>query len=535
MRLEYLANQAQSKYEHLIVLAKVNGKLQELTQEVPRDAEVQFITMGERVGLEVYRRSMCFLLLKAVKDLYGGERVAHCKIETSVDKGLYCHFVDERELEEDFIERVWKQMNVLAERDIPIEKKTMLTDDAIRLFAEVQMNDKVQLFHYRRASTANIYYLGEYADYFYGYMVPSTRYLKHFALYSYGEGFVMQMPSSKQPNWVKPFEPTEKLFQVLQERQRWQKHMGIYSVGDLNDAISKGKMNEVILVQEALMEKRIADIAEQICASKRNKIILIAGPSSSGKTTFSHRLAIQLMAHGMRPHPVEVDNYFVNRKDSPRDENGNYDFEALSCIDRPLLHKDVQDMLAGKCVKLPTYNFLTGCREYRGESLQLGREDVIILEGIHCLNPDLLEHVADGRVFKIYISALTQMNVDMHNRISTTDGRLIRRLVRDARKRGNSAQDTLRMWESVRRGEEKNIFPYQEEADAIFNSSLLYEFAVLKPYVEPLLFGIARGEEEYAEANRLLKFFDYFLGINSEEIPKNSIIREFIGGSCFKV
>ena len=310
--------------------------------------------------------------------------------------------------------------------------------------------------------------------------------------------------------------------------------LGVFDVGTLNDTIARGRMNDLILMQEALQEKKIGDIAEQIYESGR-KLIMIAGPSSSGKTTFSHRLSIQLGALGMKPHPIAVDNYFVNRVDSPRDENGNYDYEALNCIDVKQFNEDMEELLAGKRVELPVYNFVKGEREYKGDFLQLGAEDILVIEGIHCLNDDLSYSLPRDKKFKIYISALTQLNIDDHNRVPTTDGRLIRRMVRDARTRGASAQDTIRMWDSVRRGEERNIFPYQEEADAMFNSAFLYELSVLKQYAEPILYSVPRDSAEYNEAKRLLKFLDYFLGVSSEQVPHNSIVREFIGGSCFKV
>ena len=321
----------------------------------------------------------------------------------------------------------------------------------------------------------------------------------------------------------------------MKEADVWGRKLQVPNVGALNQCISSGGMNELILVQEALMEKKIGDIAEMIASRPDKKFVMIAGPSSSGKTTFSHRLSIQLRAKGLTPHPIAVDNYFVNRVDSPRDENGNYNYEALECLDIKLFNENMSDLLAGKRVQLPVYNFISGEREYRGDYLQLGPEDILVIEGIHCLNEKLSYSLPRENKFKIYISALTQLNIDEHNRIPTTDGRLIRRMVRDARTRGASAQDTIRMWPSVRRGEKENIFPYQEDADVMFNSALVYELSVLKQYAEPILFSVPRDSEEYVEAKRLLKFLDYFLGVSSEDIPRNSIVREFIGGSCFKV
>ena len=427
-----------------------------------------------------------------------------------------------------------EEMNRLVAQDLPLQKRSENTDEAMDHFQEQGMYDKARLFNYRRASRVNVYRLGDYDDYFYGYMVMSTRYLKYFDLQMYEEGFILRLPNKKQPKAIQPFHPQKKLFDVQQEAEKLGHKLGVFDVGTLNDTIAQGRMNDLILMQEALQEKKIGDIAEQIYESGR-KLVMIAGPSSSGKTTFSHRLSIQLGALGLKPHPIGVDNYFVNRVDSPRDENGNYDYEALNCIDVKQFNEDMEALLAGKRVELPVYNFVKGEREYKGVFLQLGAEDILVIEGIHCLNDDLSYSLPRDKKFKIYISALTQLNIDDHNRVPTTDGRLIRRMVRDARTRGASAQDTIRMWDSVRRGEERNIFPYQEEADAMFNSAFLYELSVLKQYAEPILYSVPRDSAEYNEAKRLLKFLDYFLGVSSEQVPYNSIVREFIGGSCFKV
>ena len=366
-------------------------------------------------------------------------------------------------------------------------------------------------------------------------MVPSAGYLKYFKLFLYDEGFVIQMPEQSAPKVVPPFEPQNKLFQVLKESTKWGDMQGIETVGALNDKITKSDVHETVLVQEALQEKKIAEIAAQIAKRPELKFILIAGPSSSGKTTFSHRLSVQLRANGLVPHPIAVDNYFVEREENPRDETGAYDYECLEAVDVKLFNQQLQDLLAGKEVVIPNFNFVTGHKEYGTKTKKLGPNDVLVIEGIHCLNPKLTEHLPDENKFRIYISALTQLNIDEHNRIPTTDGRLLRRIVRDARTRGASAQKTINMWPSVRRGEERNIFPYQEEADVMFNSALIYELAVLKIYVEPLLFGISPDVPEYQEAKRLLKFLDYFVGIGSENVPTNSLLREFIGGGCFHV
>ena len=421
------------------------------------------------------------------------------------------------------------------ERKIPIMKRSVSTDDAIELFEKLGMYDKARLFRYRMVSRVNIYSIDGFEDYYYGYMVQNTGYIRHFDLIPYHYGFVMVMPDRNTPDVLHKFTPSDKLFATLSESTEWGRLMDLETVGALNDRIAKGDMSHLILIQEALQEKKIAEIAAQIAARKNARFVMIAGPSSSGKTTFSHRLSVQLEAIGLKPHPIAVDNYFVNRVDSPRDEHGNYNYEILECLDVELFNRDMTGLLEGKRVELPYYNFKKGIREYKGNFLQLGEGDILVIEGIHCLNDRLSYTLPADSKFKIYISALTQLNIDEHNRIPTTDGRLLRRMVRDARTRGSSAQETIRMWPSVRRGEEENIFPFQEEADAMFNSALVYELAVLKQYAQPLLFAIPKDSEEWLEAKRLLKFLDYFIGVSSEDIPKNSILREFIGGSCLNV
>ena len=397
------------------------------------------------------------------------------------------------------------------------------------------MYDKEKLFRYRRASRVNIYRLGNFEDYFYGYMVPDTSYLKYFELYLYDAGFVIQFPLQKQPDTVPPFKPQHKVFQVMKESVSWGDMLEVSTVGDLNDCISRGGMQDLVMAQEALQERKIAEIARTIAEDRSRKFIMIAGPSSSGKTTFSHRLSIQLKAAGLKPHPIAVDNYFVEREDTPKDEDGNYNFECLGAIDIKLFNDQMSALLRGEEVSMPTFNFLTGKKEYKGNTMQLGPDDVLVIEGIHCLNDALSHSLPKENKFKIYLSALTQLNIDEHNRIATTDGRLIRRMVRDARTRGASAKKTISMWPSVRRGEDENIFPYQGDADVVFNSALIYELSVLKQYAEPLLFGIRQGEPEYLEAKRLLKFLNYFQGVDSNLVPQNSILREFIGGSYFHV
>lgn len=530
-----IAQDFQKDYENDIVLAVVNGKLQELRKSLNQDCEIRFETTGDAIGHRTYCRSMCLMLVKAIYDVGGHDNVKKVRIDFSVDKGLYCTVEGSVCLDALFLERVSARMFDMVEMDMPINKRTIHTDDAIALFHQHGMYDKERLFEYRRVSRVNLYSMNEFEDYYYGYMVPSARYLKYFALHLYDEGFVIQMPVRNAPKVVPDFRPSHKLFNVLKESSKWGDMLGIETVGNLNDKITKDDMTDVILVQEAMQEKRIAEIASEIAGRPEVKFILVAGPSSSGKTTFSHRLSIQLRANGLIPHPIAVDNYFVEREENPKDENGNYDFECLGAVDIDLFNQQMADLLAGKEVVIPTFNFIEGKKEYTGRPKKLGEHDVLVIEGIHCLNPEMTKALKDENKFKVYISALTQLNIDEHNRIPTTDGRLLRRMVRDARTRGASAQRTIAMWESVRRGEEKNIFPYQEEADVMFNSALIYELAVLKPYVERLLFGIDKDVPEYQEAKRLLKFMDYFVGIGSENVPTNSLLREFIGGGCFKV
>ena len=530
-----IAEEWQEQYENDIVLVFVNGRLQELFKTLKEDCIIRFETTGDPIGHKTYKRSMSLMLVKAIYDVAEVDTIKKVRIHYSVSKGYYCTIEGNVNLNQEFLARVEARMQEMVSMDMPINKRTIHTSEAIALFGQHGMYDKERLFRYRRVSKVNIYSMNEFEDYYYGYMVPSAGYLKYFKLFLYDEGFVIQMPEQSAPKVVPPFEPQNKLFQVLKESTKWGDMQRIETVGALNDKITKSDVHETVLVQEALQEKKIAEIAAQIAKRPELKFILIAGPSSSGKTTFSHRLSVQLRANGLVPHPIAVDNYFVEREENPRDETGAYDYECLEAVDVKLFNQQLQDLLAGKEVVIPNFNFVTGHKEYGTKTKKLGPNDVLVIEGIHCLNPKLTEHLPDENKFRIYISALTQLNIDEHNRIPTTDGRLLRRIVRDARTRGASAQKTINMWPSVRRGEERNIFPYQEEADVMFNSALIYELAVLKIYVEPLLFGISPDVPEYQEAKRLLKFLDYFVGIGSENVPTNSLLREFIGGGCFHV
>ncbi|HIX77168.1 MAG TPA: nucleoside kinase, partial [Candidatus Fusicatenibacter merdavium] len=391
------------------------------------------------------------------------------------------------------------------------------------------------LFRYRRVSRVNLYELDGFEDYFYGFMVADTGYLKYFDLRLYDEGFVLIFPTRYEPETLPELEFSRKVFQVQKESEGWGQRLGIDTVGALNGKICEGGSHHMMLIAEALQEQKIAELAGEIAKRRNVKFVMIAGPSSSGKTTFCNRLTIQLAAHGLVPHPVSLDNYYLNRVDTPKDENGEYDFECLEALDLKLLDRDLNTLLNGGQIELPYYNFKTGKREYKGNYLELGAEDILVMEGIHGLNDRLSSFIPKDSCYKVYISALTQLNVDEHNRIPTTDGRLIRRMVRDNRTRATSARETIAMWHKVRRGEEKYIFPYQDSADFVFNSALVYELSVLKQYAEPILFQIPEDAPEYQEAKRLLKFLDYFVGIPSEPVPQNSILREFIGGSCFDV
>ena len=532
---ETIAKDFQGQYEHRIVLGCENYRLFELTKTLKKDCNLTFVTLGDSVGNKTYKRSMCLMMVKAIHDICGHDNACKVRIDFSVSKGYYCTVSGNVEVNEAFLKQVTERMREMVAAKMPIKKRSVHTDEAIALFRKHGMHDKERLFEYRRVSKVNIYSINEFEDYYYGYMVPDASYLPYFELHLYGEGFVIQMPEADAPTVVPPFKPHHKLYQVLNESSKWGDMLGIQTVADLNDEITRGNIQETILVQEALQEKKIGDIARTIADRPGVKFILIAGPSSSGKTTFSHRLSIQLRAHGMIPHPIAVDNYFVDREKTPKDKDGKYNYECLEAIDVEKFNRDMTDLLAGKEVMLPTFNFKIGKQEYNTPPKKLGENDVLVIEGIHCLNDKLTYKLAKENKFKIYISALTQLNIDEHNRIPTTDGRLLRRMVRDARTRGTSAKQTIAMWPSVRRGEEENIFPYQEEADVMFNSALIYELAVLKQYAEPVLFGIERDCEEYIEAKRLLKFLDYFIGIGSEHVPANSLLKEFIGGGCFQI
>ena len=535
IKYEIIAEEYQNHFTSPIALVTVNGKIRELMKRVDRDCELDFITYEDTIGHKAYVRSAIMLMMKAIKDVVGMEAATNVKVEFTIGPGYYCSFRNGLKMDAQTIERVKDRMGELVDMDMLVTKKAYPTDEAVALFKELGMKDKVSLFRYRRSSSINVYCLGDYYDYFYGYMMPSTGYVKYFDLFAYEEGMILLLPEKEEPEKLPEFVPRKKLFQTLMASGEWGKEMHIDTVGDLNDQICQGNISDMILVQEALQERRLSEIARDIARREGVKFVMIAGPSSSGKTTFSHRLSIQLRTYGLKPHPIGLDNYYLNHDQTPLDDEGKPDYECLEALDVEQFNKDMTDLLSGKSVQLPTFNFKTGMREYSGKPMQLGEEDILVIEGIHGLNEKMSYALPAESKYKIYISALTALNVDEHNRIPTTDNRLLRRMVRDARTRGASASQTIAMWPSVRRGEEKYIFPFQEEADAMFNSAMLYELAVIKQYAEPLLFSIKKGDPEYHEAKRLLKFLEYFLGVSSEELPRNSLCREFVGGSCFDV
>ena len=531
---EQVAKEVQTAYSYPIILARRGCKLVELNKRIREDVQICFMTTADDSGHKTYVRGVTLLMLRAFYAVCKGQPLENVYVKYQIGDSCYCE-VSGVPVTESLLQQVEQYMKELVHRDIPFLKRSVDTSEALRIFEKYGMMDKKKLFEYRRVSKVNIYTLDGFEDYYYGYMPASTGVLQYFSLEPYENGFMLNLPNSKTPDQTTLHKPSPKLFATLQEAKSWGKMVDVDTVGALNDVISHGGAPELILVQEALQEKKIAQIAEQIANDPSKKFVMIAGPSSSGKTSFSHRLSIQLRTLGVHPHPIALDNYFVDRDETPLDENGNYNFECLEAIDVKLFNQQMNELLAGKRVELPTFNFVTGQKEYKGDYKQLGEDDILVIEGIHGLNDKLSYTLPKESKYKIYISALTQINIDEQNRISTTDGRVIRRMVRDARTRGASAARTIGMWPSVRRGEDQYIFPFQEEADVMFNSALIYELAVLKPYAEAILFGIPKDAPEYIEAKRLLKFLDYFIGISSEDIPKNSLMREFVGGSVFNV
>lgn len=517
-----------------ITLCIYNGKLRELSSKIRHDGEIIFEDISTVNGMRTYKRSAILLLQKALDDLFG-ENPHSLRVMYSISSGYYCKFDDDIEVTNELLLDLENRMKDLVLKDIPLKKSSIKTEDARELFLNKGMKNKERLLIYRSDANINIYDLEGTIDYFYGYMVPSTGYITKFKLYKFDKGFVLQFPKHKEMDRVADFDPPVKLFNVLKSSTQWSKTMNISSVGELNDIIASCKTEEMILMQEALMEAQIGAIAKEVSDRDGVKFIMIAGPSSSGKTTFSHRLSVQLRAKGLTPHPVPLDDFYLDREQIPLDEFGQKDFECIEGIDIERFNNDMQSLLSGKETELPVFDFPSGKRKTVGRNLKLNKEDVLVIEGIHGLNDKLSYTLPVESKFKIYISALSMLAVDEYNPLSTTDGRLLRRIVRDARTRGTSAKETMAMWESVKRGERKNIFPFQEYADAMFNSALIYELAVMKLYAEPQLYAIKPEDEEYAEAKRLLKLLGYVLPMPTEGIPNNSLMREFIGGSCFKV
>jgi uridine kinase len=512
-----------------IVGAIINNELRELTHAIEVDSRVKPVTMADADGARIYRRSLTFLLEAAFQDLFPK---ATLMVDHSVSSGgFYCQVSGRPPLTNGEVHDLEAHMHEIVERNLPLERKQVPIKDAIAYFKKNEQADKVRLLRYRNKEFLILYQLGNHRDYHHGYMVPATGYIKWFALSPLGEGFVLQYPRRNSPKQMLAMPAYPKLLSTFRQYGDWLVKLGIESVGSLNDAINADKAREVILVSEALHEQKIAEIAHNIAnPEKKYRIVLISGPSSSGKTTFSKRLAVQLLALGISPFALEMDNYFVDREKTPQDENGDYDYEALEALDLDLFGKQLLSLIKGEEIQLPRYNFKIGKSE-AGEVVRLRDDQLIILEGIHGLDPRLLPNIPTQTTFRIYVSCLTQLNLDRHNRISTTDTRLLRRIVRDSQHRGYSAQQTIQRWESVRRGEKKYIFPYQENADDLFNSALVYELSAIKPFAVPLLRQVPFGTDEYIEAKRLLALLEWFLEIPRDLIPDNSILREFIGGS----
>jgi len=512
-----------------IMGAVVNNELRELTYPIEMDSYVRPITMSDEDGARIYRRSVTFLLEAAFDELFPE---AILKVDHSVSSGgFYCEVTGREPLSMEELTSLEGRMQEMVRQDLPFERKVIPLKEAIEHFQKSGQLEKVRLLKYRQKEFLVLYRLGNHFDYHHGYMLPSTGYVRWFSISKMGEGYVLRFPRRQAPDRLLPMPSYPKLLATFHQYGDWLERLGIESVGALNDAIDQGRSQEIILVSEALHDQNITAIAEEIAEkSKEVRIILISGPSSSGKTTFSRRLAIQILALGFSPYALEMDNYFIDRDLTPLDEYGEKDFEALGAVNTTRLGSDLEKLILGEEVQLPHYNFKEG-RSENGEVISLKNDQIIILEGIHGLNPALLLGIDPKTTHRVYVSCLTQLNLDRHNRISTTDSRLIRRIVRDATTRGYSAQQTIARWDSVQRGEKHNIFPFQENADNLFNSALVYELSVLKPLVEPLLRQVPYGTNEYIEAKRLLALLEWFLPVPSEIIPDNSILREFVGGS----
>lgn len=519
--------------DYLILGAMVNNKLEELSYEIYKPKTIEFIDITHRDGRRMYIRSLSFILIKAVKELFPDKNI---KIEHSISKGFYCEI--EGIKKENILQTtsdVKNKMRQIIEKDLPFERKEIQVQEALDIFKRSNFDEKYLLFKTCPQFYTSVYYLDNCIDYFYGYLVPSTGYIKVFDLVSYFDGMLLRIPRRSDPSKLQPIVQQNKMFEIFQEFKTWGDIIGVGSIGSINEQVLNGNSGELIKISEALHEKKIAQIADMIYHRKdKIKIILISGPSASGKTTFSKRLSIQLKVLGLKPFQLSLDNYFVDRNKTPRDENGEYNFEVIEALDLDLLYNNLHDLIEGKSVKMPKFSFEDGKKYFSDEPISISKDEIFVLEGIHALNPKLTAKFENKLKFKIYVSALTQVGIDHHNRIPTTDNRLVRRIVRDYQYRNYTALDTIRRWPSIRKGEDLYIFPYQEECDIMFNSALFYEMGVIKKHVEPILKQVHPIEKEYSEARRLLKFMSYFHDIPEEEIPPTSILREFLSGSSFK-
>ena len=523
-------------FPYQVVSAKVNNRSEGLNFRVYNNKDVEFLDVRDPSGMRTYVRSLCFILYKAVRELFPQGKLY---VEHPVSKGYFCNLRIGRPIELADVTAIKQRMQEIIAQDIPFHRTECHTTEAVRIFSEQGMNDKVKLLETSGSLYTYYYTLDDTIDYYYGNLLPSTGFIYLFDLVKYYDGLLLRIPNKTEPTKVDEMVKEEKMLDIFKEHLRWNHIMGLSNVGDFNRACQEGAATDLIKVAEALQEKKIAQIADEIynrCQdnSPHGRLVLIAGPSSSGKTTFSKRLSVQLMTNGLRPYPISLDDYFVDREKTPRDANGNYDYESLYALDLQLFNDQLQALLRGEEVELPRFNFTAGKQEFRGEKLRIDKNMVLILEGIHALNPELTPQIPDENKFKIYVSALTTISLDDHNWIPTTDNRLLRRIIRDYNYRGCSAQETISRWPSVRAGEDKWIFPYQENADVMFNSALLFEFAVLRYHAEPILNSVPRNCPEYAEAYRLLKFIKYFIPVQDKEIPPTSLLREFLGGSSFK-
>jgi len=514
------------------LVGKVGHQILELHREVVQDCEIDFLDLTSAVGYRVYQRSLVFVMILAAREILG--RHTRVVVEHSINKNYYCEIIEKGfALSDEILSKIREKMHEIVKSDMPIVKESFFLEDGIKIARKMNLHDKTQLLAYRTSSSVNFYRLDWFYDYFYGPMAPRTGVLIKFDLVRQDGGFMLIFPSQKYPSQLSELRHAAKLSQVFKESNNWARILKIDTVGALNDKICNGEQGDVVRISEALHEKSVAKMADTIHELGKN-VVIIAGPTSSGKTTFSHRLSVQLRVNGLKPHVISLDDYYVDRDKTPLDKYGKPDFESLHSIDIKQFNDDLTELLAGNTVQMPKYNFLIGKREYKGSFLKLTDKSVLVIEGIHGLNPELSRKIPDDKKYKIFISALTQLNMDDHNRIPASDTRMLRRIVRDSQFRGLDAKRTLELWPAVVRGESENIFPFQDDADIIFNSALIYELCVLKPYVMPQLFAIDKTAPEYLEASRLLKFLDCFMVIAEKEVPNNSLLREFIGGSCFR-